>query len=408
MVLASVLAMAGLAAGLIGAVSVQSRATLLDDVAAKSSPVSAAALDVYRSLSDADAAIASSMLAGGAQSQMLYERYRADISNTAKALSIAVVGAPSADRAATGDSAATAAAQLSDYLPVYTGLVETARTYTRLGKPLGAAYLRQASTLVRGKMLPLAWRLYESETQRKSSEQAEAGQAPWGALAMIALTVAALIAVQVYLFRRTKRLFNVGLVAATLVAIGGLAWLAVSAAGVGAGVREARAHGTAQLTAIAKARIAGLQAHADEAMTLFASEADFEKAYDDTMAKLAGPLGSLTAAKVVMSQPDTRAAMDAADQALKSWMTAHDDMRRLADAGDQKAAVMKADELVRLADDYDSRLDEAMRQASGRFETASREARAALSSTDIGVAVLLGLSVLLAVAGMWPRIAEYR
>src|SRR5262249_57654530 len=86
--------------------------------------------------------------------------------------------------AATGtDSGQPAVRQLSAQLPVYTGLVENARTFNRLGLPVGAAYLREASALMRGQLLPAAQRLYQLATDRLGDERR--GPAAFPSLVML-------------------------------------------------------------------------------------------------------------------------------------------------------------------------------------------------------------------------------
>jgi len=159
----------GLATGLTGAVQVSARGGLLDEVAGRSGPLTVAAVEVYQALSDADATSVSAFLTGGAESTDLRARYLGDIARANAALSTAATGA------ATGESAARVA-ELANYVPTYTGLVATARAYSRQGHPLGATYLRMASELVRTTMLPAAQRLYQIEAARLAASQARAGE----------------------------------------------------------------------------------------------------------------------------------------------------------------------------------------------------------------------------------------
>src|SRR6266581_7886662 len=104
---------------------------------------------IYRALSDADATAASAFLSGGLEPIAARRRYQADIAQAAAHLE-------SATAAAGHSPAARDLARLSAGLPVYAGEVETARADNRLGLPLGAAYLREASSLMRGALLPAA------------------------------------------------------------------------------------------------------------------------------------------------------------------------------------------------------------------------------------------------------------
>ena len=59
---------------------------------------------------------------------------------------------------------------IADQLPIYSGLVESARANSRQGFPIGAAYLRAAVIAVDVTMLPAADRLYTSEAQRLNDD----------------------------------------------------------------------------------------------------------------------------------------------------------------------------------------------------------------------------------------------
>ena len=75
-------------------------------------------------------------------------------------------------------------------LPVYTGEVETARADNRLGLPLGAAYLREASSLMRGTLLPAA---RDVSAQADAQLAADSGRATGLPLAVLLLASAVLV-----------------------------------------------------------------------------------------------------------------------------------------------------------------------------------------------------------------------
>ena len=96
-------------------------------------PLTLDAQQIYRGLSDADAAAASAFLSGGLEPAAARQRYDADISQAALGIeaAAALVG-PSG-------SASKDLAALSAGLPVYAGEVGTALADNRLGLPLGVA-----------------------------------------------------------------------------------------------------------------------------------------------------------------------------------------------------------------------------------------------------------------------------
>ena len=208
--------------GVVGALAMQQKQSTIDNLITHREPVAAASQQIYRSLSDADATAASAFLAGGTMPAELRDRYDLDIAtagaNLAKA-SADVSGVPEAEQQVN---------ELAQQLPVYTGLVETARAYNRQGYPAGAAYLREASGLMRAKLLPAAQELYEIDFDRLAAAQDEAGSVPWVALGLAVVLLGALVATQLYLTRRTNRLLNVGLVVATGAVVVALIWGSVA------------------------------------------------------------------------------------------------------------------------------------------------------------------------------------
>ena len=84
---------------------------------------------------------------------------------------------------------------LSTELPVYTGLVETARADNRLGLPVGAAYLAEASQLMRSRLLPAADALYRQENARLAAVYGQATGLP--VLGVVVALIAAVVLVGV-------------------------------------------------------------------------------------------------------------------------------------------------------------------------------------------------------------------
>ena len=70
--------------------------------------------------------------------------------------------------------------------------------------------------------------------------------------------------------RRTNRVFNIGLVAATAATVVLVGWLGVSAVVIGTRLDASDRDGSAQVDRLVQARVAALQARADESLTLVA------------------------------------------------------------------------------------------------------------------------------------------
>src|SRR6266851_624530 len=255
--------------GAVAAWTANQRTSAAGAVVGTGEPLSLDGQRIYRSLSDADATAATAFLSGGLEPLAARHRYLADIAEAASSLESAT--------AVAGQSAAAAdLARISAGLPVYTGDLETARADNRLGLPLGAAYLREASSLMRGTLLPAA---REVSAEANSQLSAARGQATGLPLALVLLAIAALVGyalfrAQRWLFRRTHRVLNPGLVLASVAAVVSLLWLVIALGVARAGLLQARAQGSAPVAALAQADVAALRAHADESLTLIDAGGD--------------------------------------------------------------------------------------------------------------------------------------
>ncbi|MEJ2856023.1 MULTISPECIES: hypothetical protein [unclassified Saccharothrix] len=387
-----------LVTGVVGAVEIADRRTVLTEVTQQSIPLASAALEVYQSLSDADATANSVFLAGERASAEQRTRYLADIERAAVALSTAAAG--------TSDATARTVAELTAQLARYSGLVETAHTHNRQGLSVGAAYLRQASALAQETLLPAAHRLYRDEVNRLVAVQRDAGSVAWLAVVVGVLTLGALVAAQLYLRATTRRTFNRGLLVTTGALLPAVVWLAVASA-VAAGHTDAGRDGVARTEALATARITALTARSSEALALVArSDAGpYEEAFRKASTTLDGDAnmpGSLAAAVAkVGDHPEAKEAADAAIGAWRQWRELHD--RNRADLAAADTARSSA-----LADEVDQRLAEAFGHAQRRFEDESVRAVDALDAADVGVALLALLGALAVGFGLAPRIREYR
>jgi hypothetical protein len=406
--LALLVVVVGLLAGMFSAISVQSRATALDDLSARSGPLSVAAQEIYRSLSDADATATGAFLAGGLEPADVRKRYESDIAQAGNALAIAVAAREPADVTAAGSPLAT----LSGQLPVYTGLVETARANNRQGLPLGVAYQREASALMSSKLLPAAQELYKGEVNRVSSDQDRAGSFPFLEILLGLVVLGALVVAQVYVRRHTNRVFNIGLASATVAALVSLIWVSIATFGVIGDVDNSRTEGSAQVDVLAQARIATLQARTDETLTLVARGAG--KAYQDDYVKVRQNLTSLLdSASAKATDSTVRTKIDAARTDSKAWFAAHDNIRKADDAGEYGPAVRLAidpipDGAGTAFDKLDVDLREAIDRTRSAFDAQVDNASGALGGTVFGVALLAIIVAAGSTAGIWQRLKEYR
>ncbi|MCM1968443.1 hypothetical protein [Streptomyces sp. G1] len=413
-IIGAVLALLVVAFGAVTAWQVNDRATAADSVLNRSQPISSDAADIYRSLADANTAASSGFLAGRAESGENRVRYEKGIRTAAEKL---VAAASNSDP---GDPSAAAISKLNRLLPEYKGLVEQARTYNRQGFPVGGAYLRYANEKMQKEMLPAAEDLYKKENQRLRDDYADATPYPWAAIALGVFALAALAWAQHRNYRRTNRVLNHGLVAATAAATVVLLWLVVGHSVARAGLNDSYDHGVRSLNVLTDARIASLKARGNENLTLVSRGAETKKvgeetydAYDYDFQQDIAALGKgLALAEDLADDTEGGKPVTAAMGNMKEWQKRHSAAR----AEDENGEYQKALDRVIGAkgatgecfDSVDANLATALKHETNEFRSAAGGGLDAMSGLAIGAAVLAVLGAAGAVLGIGRRLSEYR
>ncbi|WP_051731683.1 hypothetical protein [Kitasatospora phosalacinea] len=388
------------------------RAAAARRLASRSEPLSQDAAELYRSLADADATAAAGFLMASAEPPELRKRYQDDLETAARLIPQA------AARSGASTEAQRRLADLSRQLPRYAGLVETARAINREGLPLGGAYLRYASDFMQQTVLPNAQRLADTEAAALDGDYDAAAAVPWAALALGASALAALGRYQVVLFRRTNRVFNPGLLAASAAVLAALVWTAGGTVAAGTGLHQARTQGIDPLRALNRVRVEAMQAHTAEILNLVSRGAT--EAYDgrwDALAKsLTAPAGGPGSVAGLSAAAPGRAGAQLADarQWFEEWQRRHADAAKLDEAGDYEGTLRKT-----LAPGRDDTAEAAFNAAGQRWERAGQAEQTAFEAAAGGVdggltvqAVAAALLAALAVGGtargIGRRLAEYR
>nr|CTQ93533.1 possible membrane protein [Kibdelosporangium sp. MJ126-NF4] len=412
-IIASALVALSVLTGLFAALSLQSKQDTISGLVEHREPLSAAAQQIYRSLSDADATASSAFLSGGSEPAPLRERYEVDMAQAGAALAKAA-----------SDIGGIAEAEkqvdtLGQQLPVYAGLIETARSNNRFGLPIGAAYLREASTLMRTELLPAAQELYRIDIGRLTDEQDDAASFPWLTVALTLILLGSLIATQVYLTRRTNRLINVGLLVSTIAVGVGLLWGAAAGWVSASAVGDARDEGSQQVDVLVQARIVALKCRADETLTLVArgDGAAYEKEWQELAPTIAGKGNDdkdlLVRAQKAAGDPAIGQQVRGAIDNAQAWQEAHKKVRELDDGGQYDQAV----DMAVGGDDKDAatafnRLDEhlssAIQKGREKFVDATTSAGNALIGLVPGVVLLSLVGAGGALVGIRQRLREYR
>lgn len=395
-VLLSLGVLTGLGAGIAGGAAAAGTSDLGD----RAQPLLIEAETIYASLADANTTAAQAFLVGGLEPAALTRRYEDDLDRATTALTSA------ARRTADDGAAAAAIRALSTGVARYTALVATARAINRQGLPVGASYLSAASELHRSVLLPQAQTLFRAAQNEVDDGYRSARSAFWVTVLALLLLVllAALLLAQRYLSRATRRTFNLPLVGATaltaLLAVGTLVVLT----GQNVHLNRAGETGSTPASQLAEARILALRERGDEALKLAARGSG---GAEDEAAEQARDVATTANATAALNNDylgeDTRAAH-------RSYLTAHQTVRKLDEDGDY-------DDAVKLA--LDQRTTSAFDTVRAGIGTALGERKAAFTAeidrADRGLGLLtifgplaaLGIC-LLAFAGLRARLEEYR
>ncbi|MFI2200918.1 hypothetical protein ACH47Z_09110 [Streptomyces sp. NPDC020192] len=413
-IIGAVLALLVVAFGAAAAWQADARSAAADDVLHRSQPLSSGAADIYRSLADANTAASSGFLAGGQETAASRDRYEKDIRTAAAGLVTAAANAEP------GSASEAAIAKLNTLLPEYKGLVERARTYNRQGYPVGGAYLRYANEKMQKEMLPAAEDLYTTENGRLDADYGDATPYPWIAIGLGVLALAGLGWAQHRTYRRTNRVLNHGLVAASAATTVALLWLVVGHAVARTELNGSYDHGVRSLTVLHDARIASLKARGNENLSLVARGAEtvtvdgqtYDAYYYDFDKDMTNLGTSLTRASKLADDGGGSTPVKAAESNMAVWKQRHTAARTEDENGNYQQALDKVigakDSTGECFDGVDRALAQAIGHEQDEFARAAGDGRDALAGLPAGAAVLAVLGAAGAVAGIGRRLSEYR
>ncbi|MFE6594577.1 hypothetical protein [Streptomyces sp. NPDC057781] len=413
-IIGALLAALVIAFGAVTAWQMNARSQAADDVLTRSQPLTSDAADIYRSLADANTAASSGFLAGGQETKASRDRYEKGIRTAAEGL---VTAAANSDP--DSPSAATIT-ELNRLLPEYKGLIERARTYNRQGFPVGGAYLRYANEKMQQDMLPAAEDLYKKENQRLRADYADARPYPWAALTLGVLALAALAWAQHRNYRRTNRVLNHGMVAATATATIVMLWLVVGHSVARSNLGDSYDHGVRSLDVLHDARIASLKARGNENLTLVARGAETKKvgdetfdAYDFDFGKNMDTLGKgLAEAERLADDEAGERPVAAANGDMAEWKKRHASAREQDESGNYQQAldlvIGGKGATVECFDGVDTSLAAAIEHEEREFEQAAGDGLDAMGYLPQGAGVLAGLGAAGALLGIGRRLSEYR
>jgi hypothetical protein len=281
---------------------------------------------IHTNLVRADADATNAFLVGGLEPANQRANYTSSMEQTSRLIAEAAKAQP-ADGPALG--------ALNTSVLTYAGLVEQARATNRQALPVGAQYLRVASSGLRSEALPILDALVKANDARVRAEFDDARGASTALIISGVLALLVLIGGMVWLSRRTHRYVNPPLAAASVAILVTLVIGVLVLSSVGSRVGTVRDGSYAATLATATARIAAFDAKSNESLTLIArgSGSAFEKTWQ-------------TSSKVVTDQSAAAGRLSSDAASLKGlWTTyagTHAKIRAADDGGQWDNAVKLA------------------------------------------------------------------
>lgn len=392
-------------------------------------PVAIGARKIHAELADADRAAASDFLLGASETSEPRQEYELDLSTANAQLEQA------AELNGPGGVQSEDLQKVISMVTEYAGLIEAARANDRQGLPLGAAYLRTASTLMHQPNTGILARVDALDGYQPSDPAGDgiAKMLLGGALATFYLAAIGLfvllISTQVFLRRRFRRRRSNPLLAATVVLVALVVAMSVQAVSTYRSLSTMEDDVFPRLHTLWLMRSLAADANADESLSVATkgTGSDFQSQFD-------------AATHQLVDRPLTPQLADAAvngDVRFNGLLA--DDIRSQDEPAERTAALrvlrgyeelLQVDAAIRArtaAGDYDGAA--ALLVGSSQLGTASADLNTALQQgidaeqaqlddlvveaqpsplVDIGLGGASVLVVLLVLWGVLPRIAEYR
>ncbi|MEU4314440.1 hypothetical protein [Nocardia sp. NPDC024068] len=384
-----------LGSGALTAATVHDRQRDLDILLAGTEPDAHAAHRLYTSLSVADAAAATAFISGGLEPQQVRDRY---------SQALGEAGAELVTLSGDGTQDDEQRIGIGSGLPVYSGLVETARANNRAGHPVGAAYMSEASHQMQTVLLPIAEQLYVRRADAVDSAQDRHVRPPWPAIVLLLVALAALVWGQRLLARGWHRTLNPGMLLASGAVLILLLWTVIAGSVSAMSMSSGRSDGTVPAARLTESRILAQQARSAETLKLVRRDTtgDYDHAFDANITRLN---------ELLSGHSDS--ATSAARAALLHWLAAHERMNDALNRGEfARAATIATGPGAENATVHVDALDTALGAGISDTRDTLRDnifhSARVLDYLAPG-AVILGIAAAAYTAfGIWPRLREYR
>ena len=383
--------------------TIDRRQLALTTVLNHTEPLAFSAGQLYNTLSVADAAAATGFIAGS-EPPKVRQRYEQAITNAAVALTRASSGL-------TDPAMQELLGRINARLAMYTGLIETARTNSRAGNPVGSSYLSEASALMQHTILPDAKRLYDETSARVDAETTTPARIPAPVIIIIGTTLLYGAFANRWLARRTQRRLNIGFVAGGLAAVIMVSWVGTVLTISTTDSRSARGTGADSLKTITNIAITAQQARADETLALIrrGDQGERKDSYYERIGSMHEQLNDYLARSDTIDEAD----LQKAGTLLTRWQQADKRISAYIAVGNYRAATEVAlgtgeGDSTPAFDQLVESLDKAINESRRHLRSNVMTARSVLAGATAGTVVLSVVAALAIGVGLWPRMSEYR
>ena len=346
--------------------------------------------EIRSAIIEADSIATTTFLVGGLESADQRARYEARLGDAAAGLALLSGGLSGGDLDQLTNANST--------LNAFSGLVEQARANNRQGFPVGAAYQRQASALVRDQLLTSIDLLEQHARDEVNSNIVSAHRIGWVLPLAGVVVLAAMAAGSVWMFGRTHRVLNVplGLAALITVVVVGIAVFSMGSAMSAAD--DVVTGDLRQADRYSQVRVAGFEARSDEALTLInrgngqANEAAYQEAVSTVTTILNGRDGNAALSDSFLGYDDL-----------------HRKLRALDDGGDWDSARNQLlNESATAFDSFSSGVEDVVQARSASAESDLDDAGSGLGSARVVLIIGALLAAGLVTVGYGQRLREYR
>lgn len=347
----------------------------------------------------ADAIATNSFLVGGLEAPGTRDAFSTALARATREITTA---------SAHDRSDAKTLSDVSATLNTYVNSMEAARTNNRQLLPVGTSYLKDASNLLRVDVLPKLQDLANANARRIEADYLAATNAHAAALLCLVVALIPLLGAMLWLLSVTRRLINVGYLAATVVIglSGSIALLAMQSEQSDANLAHDDAYATV-ITSV-QARANAFDAKSAESLTLISRGTG--ESYEQSFRKLA----SDAVVQLEARSSQGRASLDSGFTAFRAYLNEHDKIRELDDVqGDWEGAVARATKTsAGSSNDLFTQFD---RSNSGLISDSAKSFNTTLNDASSsarwlgGFTAVAGLIALaLCFVAMTPRLREYR